>query len=63
MWNLTAWWIILLLFYLKSHPLLHFDGIWGGNLFRLKSHIPSSTLAFVDHPKSMLIFLTVGFLF
>lgn len=35
----------------------------GGNLFRLKSHIPSSTSAFVDHPKSMLIFLTVGFLF
>ena len=35
----------------------------GGNLFRLKSHIPRSTLAFVDCPKNMLIFLTVGFLF
>lgn len=50
------------LLYFKSHPLLHFDGIWG-NLFRLKSYIPSSTLAFVDHNKIMLIFLIVGFLF
>lgn len=50
------------LFYFKSQPLLHFDGIWG-NLFRLKSYIPSSTLAFVDHNKIMFIFLIVGFLF
>lgn len=48
------------LLYLKSHPLLHFDGIWG-NLFRLKGHIPHSILTVVDSNKIMLTFSNFRF--
>lgn len=67
MWSLTAWWIVLL--YSTSNPILFCilmefvaGGGGGRESFQIEV-IPSGTSAFVDRPKSTLIFLTVGFLF